>query len=535
MNKILNVQVSDTTDDEQRDEAGIIKKQKMKLSKHIIGEINKAKADVPAKEFFELPEKVLQFGTGVLLRGLPDYFIDKANKQGVFNGRVVVVKSTSAGDSDAFDNQDGLYTLCVSGIENGNEVKEYIVNASISRVLSAKSDWEKVLQCASNPELEIVVSNTTEVGIALQEDDDIRSNPPESFPGKLLALLFERYKAFNGAKDKGLIIIPTELIPDNGTKLEGIVEELAHLNKLDYAFMDWLENCNHFCNSLVDRIVPGKLPAQKQQQVEQQLGYKDELMIMSEVYRLWAIEGDKKIADKLSFAKADEGVIVAENIDKFRELKLRLLNGSHTFSCGLAFLAGFHTVREAMENEGFATFISKLMYEEIIPAIVGGNITDEEAKTFTAAVLDRYRNPNIDHQWLSITMQYSSKMQMRCLPILQKYYQKYNTVPHFMALGVAAHIMFMHTTKDATGKYWGKADDRNYLVTDDKADFCHAKWNSFKNEQLVHEILKDEKHWGFDISSLPGFEKAVAAYLNELQKEGAASLLAKNEPVAIAV
>jgi tagaturonate reductase len=507
----------------------------MNLSKHIIGQIDKAKADVPSEKYFGLPEKVLQFGTGVLLRGLPDYFIDKANKKGVFNGRIIIVKSTGNGDADAFDNQDGLYTHCIRGIENGKEVEQYILNASISRVLSAKADWDKVLKCAANPDLEIIVSNTTEVGIVLQEDDDIRSNPPESFPGKLLAFLFERYKAFNGAKDKGLVIVPTELIPDNGTKLESIVEELAHLNKLDYAFMDWLENCNYFCNSLVDRIVPGKLAVQKQQQVEEQLGYRDDLMIMSEVYSLWAIEGDRNIAEKLSFARADNGVIIEKNIDKYRELKLRLLNGSHTFSCGLAFLAGFHTVREAMEDEGFSAYITKLMYEEIIPSISGEQISTEEARSFAAIVLDRYRNPSIDHQWLSITTQYSSKMQMRNLPLILKYYEKYKTVPQGMALGFAAYILFMQTTKDATGKYWGKVEDRNYLVTDEKAGFCFAKWNSCRPDQVVHEILKDQDHWGTDLSALPGFEKAVAADLNELQKEGAASVLARLSSVAIAV
>jgi tagaturonate reductase len=510
-------------------------KRKMNLSKQILPQINKQKADLPSKEYFELPEKVLQFGTGVLLRGLPDYFIDKANKQGIFNGRVVIVKSTATGDADSFDKQDGLYTVCVRGIENGNEIEENIVNASISRVLSAKSDWHKVLECAKNPELEIVISNTTEVGIALQEDDDIRSNPPESFPGKLLAFLFERYTAFDGAKDKGLVIVPTELIPDNGTKLEGIIEELAHLNKLDYAFMDWLENCNYFCNSLVDRIVPGKLAAARHQQVEQQLGYKDELMIMSEVYRLWAIEGDKHIADKLSFAKADEGVIIAENIDKYRELKLRLLNGSHTFTCGLAFLAGFHTVKEAMADEGFSNFITKLMYDEIIPAITGEMISEAEAKDFAAAVLDRYRNPNIDHQWLSITMQYSSKVRMRCLPILQKYSNKFKSVPQNIAFGIAAYIVFMHTQKDATGKFWGKAQDRNYIVTDDKAAFCYEKWNQLKGEQLVHEILKDQDHWGTDLTLLPGFEKAVAGYLKEIVDNGASEVLNRYASVAVAV
>jgi tagaturonate reductase len=507
----------------------------MTLSRKIIDGIDQTKADLPSRGYFELPEKVLQFGTGVLLRGLPDYFIDKANKQHIFNGRIVVVKSTAAGDADAFAKQDGLYTLCVRGLDNGNDVEENIVNASISRVLSAKSDWEKVLQCAANPALEIVISNTTEVGIELNEADNIHAAPPASFPGKLLAFLFERYNAFQGAKDKGLIIIPTELIPENGTKLEAIVEELAHLNKLDYAFMDWLESCNHFCNSLVDRIVPGKLPAQKQLEMEKQLGYKDELMIMSEVYRLWAIEADKHIADKLSFAAVDDGVIIEKNIDKYRELKLRLLNGSHTVSCGLAFLAGFHTVREAMADEGFSAFITSLMHEEIIPSITGETISLAEAKEFATKVLDRYRNPNIDHQWLSITVQYSSKIQARVLPIISRYSDRYNSAPQHIALGIAAHILFMNTQKDATGKYWGRVQERGYLVSDDKTAFYSEKWSRLHDEQLVHEILKDKNHWGADLTAFPGFEKAVLEFLKQLQQHGAAAILARQPVFAGAV
>src|SRR4030095_1653476 len=182
---------------------------------------------VPDERLFSLPERVLQFGTGVLLRGLPDYFIDKANRQGVFNGRIVVVKSTDSGDSSAFDKQDGLYTLCVRGLENGEKIEENIVNSSISRVLSAKDEWSEILQCAHNPNMQIIISNTTEVGIQLVQDD-IHRLPPVSFPGKLLAFLLERYKAFDGSRQSGMVIVPTELILDNGKKLESIVLELAH-------------------------------------------------------------------------------------------------------------------------------------------------------------------------------------------------------------------------------------------------------------------------------------------------------------------
>src|SRR5687767_277182 len=369
---------------------------------------------VPDEKLFSLPEKVLQFGTGVLLRGLPDYFIDKANRQNIFNGRIVMVKSTAGGVPDIFNHQDSLYTLCVRGFENGKTVEENIIHSCVSRVLSASSQWREVLQCAANPEMQIIISNTTEVGIVSDMDDNISGSPPRSFPAKLLAFLYERYRLFNGDPSKGMVIIPTELITDNGKKLQAILEDLAKHNKLEPGFPGWLKNSNYTCSSLVDRIVPGKPPPAMQAGLETAYGYTDQLMIMSEAYHLWAIETDKeKVHEILSFRKTDPGLIITADLEVFRELKLRLLNGSHTFSCGLAFLSGFKTVKDAMNNADFAAFITHLMMQEIAPAITNKNISIDAAREFAGKVLDRFRNPHIEHQWLSITLQYSSKMKMR--------------------------------------------------------------------------------------------------------------------------
>src|SRR6201996_7733923 len=229
----------------------------MNLSKQNLSSIRNGAVTQPSANVFNLPEKVLQFGTGVLLRGLPDYFIDKANRQGLFNGRIVVVKSTDGGDANAFDRQDALYTLCVRGIEDGRKAEENIICSAIGRVLSARDQWQEILTLARNPEMQIIISNTTEVGIQLV-DDDIRRQPPVSFPGKLLAFLYERYKTFNGSPESGMVIVPTELIVDNGKKLAAIVKELAQIGQLEADFLAWMEKHCRFCSSLVDRIVPGK-------------------------------------------------------------------------------------------------------------------------------------------------------------------------------------------------------------------------------------------------------------------------------------
>jgi tagaturonate reductase len=370
----------------------------MNLNKKVLPQLSRTLVSLPGPEVFELPEKVLQFGTGVLLRGLIDYFIDHANNQGQFNGRCVVVKTTGAALNNEFEQQDNLYTHVLRGLQQGVPAEAVRINAAISRVLHATHHWQQILDCAEQPDLNIVVSNTTEVGIVLQPDEDIFATPPASFPGKLLALLYRRYQHFAGDAAKGWTIVPTELITDNGTLLKQIVLQLAEKHGLEAPFIQWLQQACYFCNSLVDRIVPGKLPAADYLQITEKLGYTDDLMIMSEWYALWAIESsDAAVVQTLSFAGCNPGVVITNDIYKYRELKLRLLNGTHTFLCGLACLAGFATVKDAMQHSNFKNLAHDLMMEEIVPCLVGEFITEEEAVAFAGQVLERFANPYIEH------------------------------------------------------------------------------------------------------------------------------------------
>jgi len=458
-------------------------------------------------KYTELPEKVLQFGTGVLLRGLPDYYIDKANKQGVFNGKVVIVKSTG-NDTTEFDLQDNLYTHHISGIVDGETLSYDIINESVSRVFAANTHWQQILDCASNPALEIIISNTTEVGILLT-NDDVNDRPPASFPGKLLVFLFERYKYFNGDSSRGMIIIPTELITGNGAKLKEIVLALAKLNALENDFLEWIDNHNHFCNSLVDRIVPGKFDVSG-------ANYEDELAIISEPYSLWAIEtSNEEVKRKLSFAETDETVIVTPDITLYRELKLRLLNGIHTFNCGLAFLKGFNTVKEAIQDEEFYSFAQSLMYDEIIAALVNETVTEEAAMKFAKATLERFQNPFIEHKWLSISLSYSTKMAMRNIPLITNYIQRKNSAPEKMCEGFAAHILFMRG-KEKNGKYYGIRKGEEYLINDDNAAFYATCWNKPNIAETVSSILSNTVLWGVDLSSLPYFKDKIIHLLSNI-------------------
>ena len=260
--------------------------------------------------------------------------------------------------------------------------------------------------------------------------------------------------------------------------------------------------------------------------MEALLGCKDELTIMSEVYRLWAIESSgEKVKEILSFSKSDNGVVIAPDITVFRELKLRLLNGSHTLSCGLASLAGFVTVKEAMSDQSFSSFIKNLMMEELAPAIAENNISIDQAKDFSEKVLDRFRNPFIAHQWISITMQYSSKMYMRNVAAIKKYVNRFDKIPQYTALGFAGYLLFTKPVHVADNKYYGELNGTRYFINDDSASFFHDVWKENDVNAVVDQVLSNQKIWKEDLLLIKGFADDVKKYLSLLMNKGAKKVL----------
>lgn len=495
----------------------------MILNKEALKNIDTQKVIVPAEGLFDLPEKVLQFGTGVLLRGLPDYFIDKANRQGIFNGRIVVVKSTGNGDTADFDQQDSLYTIGIRGIEDGKNVEENIISSAISRVISAEKDWSAILEVAKHPALKLIVSNTTEVGIQLV-NESVKENPPASFPAKLLAVLYARYQALNQQSDAGLVIIATELITENGKKLESIIYELAAYNQLEQEFVDWSRANNIFCNSLVDRIVPGKPDAAKLASLKEELGYDDALLILAEPYRLWAVEGNDQVASVLSFMQADKGLIVKPDIEIYRELKVRLLNGTHTLTCGIACLAGIDTVKNGMDNTDVLQYVEQVMHKEIAPAIPY-QVSLGEALEFSGTVIDRFANPHIKHLWLSITMQYAMKIKIRVVPVLFNYHTLFNEIPPFITFGFAAFLHFMRVKKQESGKYYGSLNGQDYLINDDSAAYFLEKTIATNEADYVSAVLNDTQLWAANFNELPGFIAAVEKDYTAILEKGITAAL----------
>ncbi len=295
--------------------------------------------------------------------------------------------------------------------------------------------------------------------------------------------------------------------------------ELAEFNKMDQTFIEWLDLHNHFCSSLVDRIVPGKPEPSSKETLEKEWGYTDDLIAVCEPYRLWAIEGDESVRKVLSFYSVDKGVIITPDITKYRELKLRMLNATHTLSCGLAWLSGFKTVRSAMEDGLFESYIHNLMMDEIGPAIPF-DIIENEKRDFGLKVLDRFRNPYLQHQWLSITMQYSSKLAMRVLPVLYRYYELYKKPPELISMGFAAYLLFMRPVKKESDKYYGILDNQYYLINDDRAAHFYGIWDEGAIDAIVNKILSNKELWTEDLARLEGFAAVVARKLKGFIRYG---------------
>jgi len=453
-----------------------------------------------------LPEKVVQFGTGVLLRGLPDYYIDRANKLGVFNGRIVVVKTTIQGNTADFEKQDCLFTHVINGLRDGKPVRETSVNCSISRVLEAKQQWAEILECAANPEIALVISNTTERGLVYIEES-LSDGAPESFPAKLLAFLYHRFQKLGEKQEAGLIIIPTELIEGNGSLLKEFVLRGAVHNHLGKSFEDWLLRANTFCDSLVDRIVPGKPEPAKAESYYSDWGYTDANTLESEPYDLWAIAGEANRLPALSFAACNPGIRIERDINQYKELKLRLLNGTHILSCGKAILEGFPTVREGFSDPSFSHWAEGLMHE--ISASIPMTIEDSVRRLYAESVLQRFKNPFIEHHWESILLNYSTKLKIRALPLLKTYYERYAILPAHIAEGFATYLALSIPDEEENGQFFKWAGGKRIRLQDELSSSLFQDYTSLGFADVAAKHLKNSAFWGFRLDSLPGFSQKV--------------------------
>ncbi|MEO6964747.1 MAG: tagaturonate reductase [Acidobacteriaceae bacterium] len=470
-----------------------------------------------------LPEKVLQFGAGVFLRGFVDWMIDGMNRKGLFGGRVVVVKSTSHGRAAKLNQQDGAYTHLARGLQNGRLVEEKSVITSISRAMDTATEFDEYLRCAHNPDLRFIVSNTTESGIVYRAEDKPSDRPPQSFPAKLVLLLMERYKACSGDLSGGFIFLPCELIEHNGDTLKKTILQTAVNWNLDAKIVEWIGNANTFANTLVDRIVPG-FPHEEAEALWQDCGYIDELFNVSEVFHLWVIEGPAALAEELPLREAGFHVIFAKDDTPYRDRKVRILNGAHTSTVLAAYLAGENLVGECMQDPLIAGFMERAMYEEVIPILT---LPKAELEAFAASVLERFRNPFLKHALLSISLNSVAKYKARVLPSVEQYLAMKGKLPARLTFSLAALIAFYRGTEIREGALIGHRDGEEYRIQDDITilETFAALWSELDGttggiHKLADAILRREDWWGKDLRQLPGTSAAIGDSLESILNHG---------------
>ena len=482
--------------------------------------------DVIEKKYGNYPEKVLQFGEGNFLRAFVDWMIDKANRDGIYHGSIVLCQPIAQGLKDMINAQDGVYTLAMRGAENGQPVEKIEVITSVSRCINPYENYEDLMEIARSADLELVVSNTTEAGIAYHAGDQPTDRPPVSFPAKVTAFLYERYKAFHGDPEKGLLFLPVELIDNNGAELKRIVLQYAQEWELGQEFTDWINTANAFTSTLVDRIVTG-YPRDEVSYFEEKLGYKDNIIDTSELFNLWVIEGDKKWADKLPVHKTDANVIWTDDVKPYKKRKVRILNGAHTSTVLAAYLAGFDIVGDFMKDDTVRTFMNNVIYQEVIPTL---DLPKEELESFAAAVNDRFANPYIKHKLLDIALNSCSKFNARCLPSLLGYVEEKGVLPKCLTFSLAAFIKFYQGEwKD--GVYTGtRKDGTQYPLRDDESviRFFADAWSENDAEGTAEAVLSNKDFWsGKDLTEVPGLKDAVAGYLKEMEEKEIKEIMAE--------
>ena len=447
----------------------------------------------------DAPVRVLQFGEGNFLRAFVDYFIDELNEKANFNSKVVLTQPLAGGLADMINEQDGLYTLFLRGRENGQQVNKKRVISCVKSCNNPYSDFQGLMDNAKNPDLRFIVSNTTEAGIAFDPSCKVDDAPPSSFPGKLTVFMYERFKL--GLP--GFIILSCELIDHNGQELQRCVNEYVKLWNLGADFEKWVNEDNIFCSTLVDRIVTG-YPREEAAAICEELGYQDNLIDTGEVFGFWVIEGPQTVKDEFPVEKAGLPILIVDDHMPYKQRKVRILNGAHTSMVLAANLAGKTIVRECMEDDIVRNFMTETIFDEIIPTL---DLPKEELVEFADSVIDRFNNPYIDHRLTDIALNSTAKWKARVMPSVCEFVKREGKLPERLTFSLAAYIA-----------YYRKGGE---FVRDDQwvLDFFEAHRGD-DNKTLVNAVVNNDKMWDGALAAVPGFEEAVAAYLDKIDSEG---------------
>jgi tagaturonate reductase len=468
------------------------------------------------------PERVVQFGEGNFLRAFADWMIDEVNARQLFNSNVLVAQPIRQGMAGMLNEQDGVYTLLMRGVQNGKVVEARRIITATRRAVNPYEQWAELVAAFRGPHVRFVVSNTTEAGIAYVPEPFAHGVCPESFPAKVTALLYERYCAVHGDMKKGLIFLPCELIDRNGDNLRKIVLEHAQNWALPGDFAHWIKGANYFLNTLVDRIVPG-YPRAEAETLRSELGYDDKLIVAAEYFHLWVIEGPKHLADELPFTKAGLNVVWTDDLTPYRTRKVRVLNGAHTASVLTAYLAGLDTVRDMVEDPVFGAFVRRAVFDEILPTVL---LPEKEKLAYAESVLERFRNPFVRHELLSISLNSASKWKVRVLPSLLDFQKSQGRIPAALAFSLAGLIAFYRGTPVTSNELTGRRGEQAYPIRDDAAvlAFFADAWKKAETTQdwatLAGSTLGRADVWGQDLNAIEGLTDYVAKSLAAIVTQG---------------
>ncbi|ACX86567.1 tagaturonate reductase [Pectobacterium parmentieri] len=465
------------------------------------------------------PDRVIQFGEGNFLRAFVDWQLDLLNEHTDLDAGVVIVRPIDSDFPPALDTQDGLYTTIIRGLnEQGEAVREPRLIRSVNREINVYRQFDDYLALAHDPNIRFVFSNTTEAGISYHAEDRLSDAPPVSFPAKLTRLLYERFCHFDGAADKGWVLLPCELIDYNGVALKELVLRYAAQWELTPTFTAWLNDHNTFCSTLVDRIVTG-YPRAEVEALQQEMGYQDTFWDTAEHFYLFVIQGPQWLAEELRLNKLDLNIRIVDDIKPYKERKVAILNGAHTALVPVAFLAGLDTVGESMDDALIGKFVEKTIAEEIVPVL---DLPHDELTSFAQAVLSRFRNPFIQHQLLSISLNGMTKFRTRILPQLLTYRERHGELPARLTFALAALIAFYRGERSGEGdalQTYPLQDDAHWLERYSSL-WAGVKENTVSLAELVNVVLRDADHWEQDLTQVPGLAAQVTEQLQTIVDRG---------------
>jgi tagaturonate reductase len=455
----------------------------------------------------KFPIKVVQFGEGNFLRAFVDYAFQRLNNELDFNAGIAMVQPLENGMIDMINDQDGLYTLFLNGIKKGEKIQDIELITNVVAGVNPYKNYADFLDLAKEEELQFIISNTTEAGIEYIESDTPEMKPPTAFPARLTVLLHERFKHFNGDLAKGLTIIPCELINHNAYTLKEIILKYCDLWKLDETFKTWILEACTFHNTLVDRIVPG-YPRNEIEEYNNKLSYQDNLIVTAEPFFLWVIEGGDELRAKLPFHKTNLNVKIVDDMQPFRTLKVRILNGAHTAMVPFSLLFGNETVKQTVDGDFTGKFVNSII-EEINGTL---QMDKNEILAYSEEVMDRFKNPFIKHALSDIALNSISKFKVRVLPSLLQYYNDHKQLPTNLTFAFACLIQFYK------GNWNGKAlpiKDTPEIV----AEFKSA-WELSNLEAVTNAILSNVEFWGEDLTTINGLSEDIVFALSEIEANG---------------